>query len=501
MPPFLTNILQRTGLVPTPPPAPLVEEPVETKAQRDVRKRAKRNANHKENRKHPFFVKGEGIRPPDGHDADLPSDENHGDAAAAAKEDPGTTDHEAANGLFRRALGRLRSTFGFRKSTERETDAATQSDLVPEADNVGSTEDRALTESGSGSGSSGKRPAEVEEQEEGTQESTGTKWVDADMVGEGKLYENELHRAGTRSRQVEDEQIGDEDVGTEEASAEYVDAAEFGTQADDNPAKEEHHVNEIMSNNGEHRDEHSQQQSDQQATEGNDACSTPSRLSDIVRATFRRLRGRSHSPIARKSLALQRQAPIETLASATPGRHGLLCPDFLHALLDLRDGNFNNAEQLKLTMRLSYSTLEDLLWRTVIYANHFSDSAPTEISLPWNFHTLSLEQQRFEIIVRQSKLLSGLRNAPSDQAAVENAVLEFLRRIQQRPQSNMRNFITACRDMSLMLHTHLHQGHKATRRQLSKFFTSAYQRRFVDPPLGIDATGLEELFDGSVSSG
>ena len=141
----------------------------------------------------------------------------------------------------------------------------------------------------------------------------------------------------------------------------------------------------------------------------------------------------------------------------------------------------------------AHRVLADRLWRTVVFANYFSDSTPADIELPRDFQSLSIAQQRFGVVVQESKLIGASRPMPSRQAAVENAVLLFLSRTEMRDSTELMNDLTrANRNMALRLHSRLVEERLVTPGELYGMFIESYE--FDGDSRVEEFVGLEALF-------
>jgi hypothetical protein len=230
-----------------------------------------------------------------------------------------------------------------------------------------------------------------------------------------------------------DAEYPDGDLSNRSAAAAKIDvAAKTNVEDEAKSANDAQHANNPESDHKQLGDQRPADQSEHYNLQVTDLHMIPSCMSEEVCTTFRRLRSPSHSSFVEPPLVLERQPLTNRFASTTPGRPELLCTTSPPALLDLKRSDLANIQRSEDLVRLSCVTLADLLWRTVIFANYFSDGSPTEIGLPCNFQFMPPEQQRFEIVVRESKLLGGRRPVPDHQAKVERDVLKFLSRVRQQ---------------------------------------------------------------------
>jgi hypothetical protein len=453
----------------TPPSHSAVQNIAETPGQKAKRMREQRNVNHKANRKHPHFVKGIGIVPPDSEFSGAGDDDSH------------ATHQEVEGDVPSSRLGYLWSMLDYSgatyfRATGHEASAATEHGTASIADDVEGTLDQMSTVDDEGQG------------------STDTSDVDA--------AESEARESDTVAAEVDQADI-DVDTDSDASDTEFDTASEGAAAAAKTDVEDKakatndaQHTNESETTDEQTQDQHALDQFKHPSVQVGDPHDQ-SRLSEEVRATFQRLRSLSLSSIVERPLASRHQTPMNKLASTNLGRPELLCPTFPPALIGLKESDFANIHQSEDLVRLSCVTLADLLWRTVIFANYFSDGSPTEAGLPRNFQFMPLGQQRFGIMVRESKSLGGRRPVlvPDHQAKVERDVLKFLSRVRQQPMVHIDELTLSNRDMNLQLQAHLRNRKVAARKELFGMFTQSYERRYERHDLDISAKGLDHLFD------
>jgi len=203
-------------------------------------------------------------------------------------------------------------------------------------------------------------------------------------------------------------------------------------------------------------------------------------------------------PIIEMPPSSQHRFIVDGLGPPTTQRCAMqmTCPEFPESLARLQDADLADSFRAGHMSASAHRVLADRLWRTIIYANYFSDSIPADIELPQDFQSMSLEQQRFGVLVQESKLIGTSRPLPSYQAAIENAVLHFLTRTKQDSALLMNEFTRANRDMALRLHVRLVEELVMTRHELYKMFIDSYGRRDKGGMrCSVVFTGLEVLFD------
>jgi hypothetical protein len=448
----------------TPPSHSAGQNIAETPGQKAKRVREQRNANHKANRKDPHFVKGIGIVPPDGQSSDAGNDDSH------------ATQQEVEGDVTSSRLGYLWSMLGYSRATVQEASATTEHETTSIAENVEGTQDQMSTVG------------------DEAHDSTDTSDMDAaeSEAGESDTFPVEVGEADTDVDTDSDASDTEFDTVSEGAAA----AAKTDVEDKAKATNDAQHTNESETTDEQTQDQHALDQFKHPSVQVGDPHDQ-SRLSEEVRATFQRLRSLSLSSIVERPLASRHQTPMNKLASTNLGRPELLCPTFPPALIGLKESDFANIHQSEDLVRLSCVTLADLLWRTVIFANYFSDGSPTEAGLPRNFQFMPLGQQRFGIMVRESKSLGGRRPVlvPDHQAKVERDVLKFLSRVRQQPMVHIDELTLSNRDMNLQLQAHLRNRKVAARKELFGMFTQSYERRYERHDLDISAKGLDHLFD------
>jgi hypothetical protein len=180
----------------------------------------------------------------------------------------------------------------------------------------------------------------------------------------------------------------------------------------------------------------------------------------------------------------------------------MTCPDFPESLAKLQDADLADSFRAGHMAALAHKVLADRLWRTVIFANYFSGSTPADIDLPQDFQSMNYNQQRFGVRVEESKSIGVGRPLPSQQAAVEDAVLLFLSQTKRDSVEFMEDFIWANRTMAWRLYSCLVEERVVTREELFGMFIDSYggpehEKVKVQKAWTVDGTGLEALFDGS----
>jgi hypothetical protein len=175
----------------------------------------------------------------------------------------------------------------------------------------------------------------------------------------------------------------------------------------------------------------------------------------------------------------------------------MTCPEFPGSLAKLQDADLADSFRAGHMAASAHGVLADRLWRAVIFANYFSDSTPAEIDLPRDFQSMTYGQQRFGVLVQESKLICGSRPLPSHQAEVENAVLDFLRRAKQDSAELVDDCTRANKSMALRLHSSLMEGRVVTRKELYEMFIDSYggEHERAARSWTVEGTGLEALFD------
>jgi hypothetical protein len=174
------------------------------------------------------------------------------------------------------------------------------------------------------------------------------------------------------------------------------------------------------------------------------------------------------------------------------------CPEFPESLAKLQEADLADTVRAGHMSTTAHKVLADRLWRTVAFANYFSDRQPTSSDLPPGSQSISLGQQRFGCPVPGSKSTGASRPSPLHQAAVENAVLLLLSRTKNDSEHlTMNKFTRANRAMAMLLHAALAEERVVTRKDLFEMFAETYGRGGEEGVnWRVDLTELGVLFDG-----
>jgi hypothetical protein len=203
-------------------------------------------------------------------------------------------------------------------------------------------------------------------------------------------------------------------------------------------------------------------------------------------------------------IAPHHQLPAHKLGLTTSVWHQIVCPVFPEELKTMNKSDLEDNMRAHYFTALAHRTLADFMWRTVIFANYFSSKNPAKIDLPGHSSFSTRGQQRFEIVVQESKLLGTCR-APPTRRAVEDAVLLFLNRTWEPPTGEVAKFAKANRDMALLLRASLVRERTTTTLELFDMFTRCYGGSHAPRAVhtadyvGVEHKGLELLFNSSNS--
>lgn len=193
-----------------------------------------------------------------------------------------------------------------------------------------------------------------------------------------------------------------------------------------------------------------------------------------------------------KNFESSRRAIAKTSEHSSSERTGHVCPDFPESLATLGYEDLVYGNRAFALSKRAHSTLRDLLWRTVIFANYFHDKARLEVGLPQGFQTMSPRQQILEVHLQDSKQMGVGRPSPSPRAAVEDAMLAFLSRTERKSPQDVKAFTFANSKMALQLHQALRERRTVKPQDLYEMFQMAYRKPTCD--LDVDVVDLDVLF-------
>jgi hypothetical protein len=451
--PFLRNIFQSYGWS------------AETAGERKRRKRREKNARQKQRGKD----REAGVLAPNSHDPDA-----LGDSGAAFNVgntfDKGDTENASDN----ETSSGMDDVFDTENVSDNEnyldSETAVDSGNVPNTGNNTITryEKDAAIEKDTNALAEGVRRTR-------SQALTFTEGA-GEMTAEAALQGDQVQRS-TESRKID-------------VAATQVDAAKVAeSNVEDGGAclKDAQHVNRSENSNEETRDQRASDKSEHQNVQVIGLQSRPSGTTS------------TGNPIAP-----YHQPPAHKLGLTTSVWHQIVCPVPPDELKTMNKSDLEDKMRADYFAALAHRTLADFMWRTVIFANYFSSKNPAKIGLPGHLSFSTRGQQRFEIVVQESKLLGTCR-APPTHRAVEDAVVLFLSRTWEFSTGDMAKFTNANRDIALLLHARLVRERMATTLELYDMFTRCYGRPYAPRAVhtadyvGVEHKGLELLFDSSNS--